>query len=187
MDWREPFEDARATIYVLNSALEIVYCNKAWDRFAIENAGAHLMRESQIGQDVLALTPAPLKKFYAQMFGGVLTTGITSDWVYECSSDRQFRRFHMHVARRRSVDMTPNLVVSNALLIEQDLAPEHLSTDLKGVEDKNGLICMCCHCRRTRLPGQQDLWVFVPELIRSMPLNVSHSICPPCFGTHYAK
>jgi hypothetical protein len=189
--WPQRLDDAPAIIYVLDGALRIVYCNLAWNRFAEQNGGAHLCRDTQVGRDVLALTPEPLKPFYGQLFRSVLETGVASDWVYECSSDLQFRRFHMHVARKKPPNKPPMLFVMNSLVIEESIEESHRSPgspfSFERFRDHNGLISMCCHCRRTRLRDKENSWVWVPELVRRMPLDVSHGICPVCFDLHYLK
>jgi hypothetical protein len=33
----------------------------------------------------------------------------------------------------------------------------------------------------------RDLWLWIPELVRKMPLEVSHGICSVCFYVYYEK
>src|SRR3954468_23652689 len=51
-----------------------------------------------------------------------------------------------------------------------------------------GLILMCCGCRRTRrrAPGEES-WEWVPNFIERMPSRVSHGICPACRKHYYTE
>lgn len=90
----------------------------------------------------------------------------------------------MHVARKTSPDQSPFLVVINSLVLEQAQQRPGIHYDMSALREKNGLITMCSHCRRTRLP-EDDSWVWVPELVRRMPREVSHGICAVCFEIYY--
>ena len=37
------FDDNSAIVYALDSSFHLIYCNPEWDRFALENGGAHLL------------------------------------------------------------------------------------------------------------------------------------------------
>jgi hypothetical protein len=32
-----------------------------------------------------------------------------------------------------------------------------------------------------------EVWVWIPDLVRRMPMDVSHGICAVCFDIHYGK
>lgn len=182
--WRE-FEDDPSIIYVLDRDFRIRYCNAAWDRFALENRGAHLARALQSGANVMTATAPPLRPFYARLFGAVLQTGEQMHCVYECSSDISFRRFHMLVSRKRVSSADLFLVVVNSL-VEETVQPDSpVRYDPDSLRDSNGFITMCSHCRRTQLPGEESRWAWLQDLVREMPDDVSHSICPVCFDLHY--
>lgn len=92
--WRpEQFDDDPAIIFLLDSTFCLRYCNPAWDRFAKENGGYHLLRETQIGRSVIDVTPSPLRPFYSTLYQSVLDSGEETYCYYECSSDETFRRF----------------------------------------------------------------------------------------------
>ncbi len=178
------FEDEPAIVYVVDSAFRLRYCNAAWDRFALANRGSQLLRETQIGHSIMDITPAPLRRFYSTLFGGVLRSGDLAEHVYQCSSDEKFRLFQMQVTRTYD-DRLPCLVVKNSLLLEQEHERGDFRDDSQALRQGNGLIMMCCHCRKTRLPNAVDSWVWIPDLVRSMPQGVSHGICLACFEIHY--
>ena len=177
-------ENDPAIIYSLDGSFNIAGCNAAWDNFALENGGGHLVRSNQIGRNVMDVTPAPLKSFYATLFGGVLDTGVEKSCLYECSSDKVFRRFHMHVARAGAPGREFLLVV-NSLVLERPHDEPAFEAPYADLLEKNGLITMCSHCRRTRLPGDEERCVWIPRLVRETPGKVSHGICRICFELYY--
>lgn len=77
------FEDNSAVIYVLNSALNIAYCNAAWDEFARRNGGGTLVCNQPLGTNALDVTPTPLLPFYTALFETELRDGREMDCLYE--------------------------------------------------------------------------------------------------------
>jgi hypothetical protein len=180
------FEDNAAVIYLLDSAFCLSYCNAAWDRFALKNGGAGILRKTQIGRSVMEVTPAPLRRFYGALFRRALQTGDGADHVYECSSAEKSRFFHMRVDRKVT-GQGPFLVVINSLVLEEAQQREIFRGDPQALREENGFITMCAHCRRTRVPNAVEVWVWIPDLVRRMPMDVSHGICAVCFDIHYGK
>ncbi len=175
-----------AIIYVLDSSFRIAWCNLAWDRFALENGGDGVLREQQIGRSAIDATPARLRAFYMAVYNRVLHYGEEADCVYECSSAETFRRFHMHI-KRKDTPRGAFLVVMNSLILQEPHTGPDAPYDTHGLRDEHGLITMCAHCRRTQLPETTDTWVWAPELVRRMPLEVSHGICSVCFDIYYGR
>jgi hypothetical protein len=189
LEFQSQFEHDAAIIYVLDSNLNVAWCNGAWDQFAVENGGANVLRERQIGRNVLDVTPSPLLPFYEKLYASVLGDGKERNHLYECSSDRTVRRFHMHVARKDTTGEGSFLVVVNSLILEaaqrESGQPTASEYDFQALQEDNGFITMCSHCRRTRVPNAADRWVWVPDLVRKMPRSVSHGLCLVCFNIHY--
>ncbi len=188
LDWESRFESDPAVIFVLDSDFRLRYCNEAWDRFAMENGAVpQALRDRQIGRSVMEAMPAPLKRFYARLYAQVLFVEPSADHEYECSSAEIFRRFHMSVQRLDVAGESSFLLVVNSLLVEEPFERPSALYSSDALRQEDGLITMCCHCRRTRVPGGEDLWVWVPGLVREMPPDVSHGICPICFDIHYGQ
>jgi hypothetical protein len=181
------FEDDAAIIYVLDRNLNIAYCNAAWDRFAMENGGASLFRRNQIGCNVVEITPPPLRPFYAKLYARALRGDQDVSCEYECSSGETFRRFHMDLMRKDIPNQGSFLVIVNSLILETARQYPDIHYEFRALCEENGLITMCSHCRRTRIPNGGDHWVWVPDLVRAMPRNVSHGLCPVCFDIHYGQ
>jgi hypothetical protein len=186
-DWPSAFENDPAVIYALNGDFRLTYCNAAWDRFAAGNGGTDdLLRDRQIGRSVLDVTPPPLRLFYAALFAGALESTAGINHIYECSSAEIQRKFHMHLHRIDEPGPGPLLLVTNSLILEtphqSPAADPHESLRQPG-----GLITMCAHCRRTLVPDSKGLWVWIPDLVRRMPREISHGLCDVCYQVHYGK
>jgi hypothetical protein len=180
-DWLAQFENEPSIVYILDSAFRLSYCNASWDRFALENGGSHLLRKTQVGIDVMEITPEPLRAFYSALYLRVLESGEETDHVYECSSGEKFRLFRMLVRRADS-----HLVVINSLALEQEYQDPGFRSDSQALVDQNGIVTMCCHCRKTRILNAVDSWVRIPAFVNKMPPLVSHGICSDCFSAYYA-
>jgi hypothetical protein len=86
-----------AIIHVLQPQMEIVYCNRAWDRFAPQNSGGGLCRRFVLGTSVLNITPDVLKPFYLAGYEAAHKRSKPWECDYECSSPSLDRYFHMRV------------------------------------------------------------------------------------------
>jgi PAS domain-containing protein len=179
------YEDSPDVIYVVDSALNITYCNKAWDRFALNNGGSLLLRKDRIGCNIVEITPPVLRPFYADLYERVLGRGEETGHVYECSAPETSRLFHMHLTRKTVRNQGSWLVIINSLVREETRQHPRWRTDLDVLREPNGLITMCSHCRRTRIPNAGESWVWIQDLVRAMPREVSHGLCPVCFDIHY--
>jgi hypothetical protein len=99
--------------------------------------------------------------------------------TYECSSATTFRTFQLRmfpVGRGVLMVHTP---------IEQrphDREPE--PPDESVFRDGHRFISQCCNCRRTRQPERRS-WHWIPAWVNQLPDDVTHVLCPPCFGYLY--
>jgi hypothetical protein len=179
-------EQDPAVIYAVDASLRIVYCNAAWDRFALSNGGHKVVRALQVGRDLAESIPPSLQAFYWQAFEQVWNSGEPWTHEYECSSSEALRKFQMRVAPVYPGDKNAPLVIVNSLVAE---APHsRISYDaLDSVyRDSEGILTMCCHCRRVRRVCA-TIWDWVPAFVRSMPEGVSHGLCDPCLELHYGS
>lgn len=187
--WAPQLASDQAVIYALNSEFRLIWCNEAWDQFARENGGLELLGAAQIGVSVMAVTPAPLQAFYAGLYRRALNGEDFVEHSYECSSDETFRIFHMQVKRMKLPESDPFLVVVNSLNLEESIPHSAAlpAPTRESLRQASGLITMCCHCRRTQIPGSENTWVWIPDLVREMPDEATHGICPTCFSMHYGS
>jgi hypothetical protein len=181
---RANLENDPAVVYFLDSNLRIIHCNLAWNRFALQNGGSHLLREMVWGRAVMDSVPVPLKAFYAAAYDRVLSFQQPWECTYECSSAAVYRAFRMGVYPDPD---DSGLVVVNSLTVERPHGSERPPATLTAdYTSEHGIITMCCHCRRTQRTGQEEIWDWVPSFVESLPPFVSHGICPVCLNLFYS-
>jgi hypothetical protein len=169
-------EEDTSVICSVDGDLRIAYCNRAWDEFAKENGGAGLDRDSIRGREILDFIAPPLRDYYGEVFGRVVASGQGWEHAYECSSASLFRIFHMWI---RPLTGSGGLLMVHALRIQRPHGAERpASPALDEVYVSEGIVTMCCHCRRTKHPA--GTWDWVPEYLNAAPALVSHGICPGC-------
>jgi hypothetical protein len=174
-------EASRDVAYQLNSDLRIVYCNPAWDRFALANNGASALSDRVLGSTIMDFVPPELLDFYRAAFASAQDTVVEFD--YECSSPDLYRTFEMQIL---PIEEPSGYAVINALRVEDRmerirpalvLGPEYVSDA--------GIITVCSHCRRTRRVDCSDQWDWVPDNLKPVQRNVSHGLCPICYAYFY--
>ncbi len=180
---RSVLERSQAVICVLDPELRITYCNPAWDEFACQNAGPGALAQGVIGSPLLEAVPDPLKAFYREFFAQARATGKVQEFDYECSSAQVFRTFHMQVL---PLKQEQGFLVMHSLRVEKplDFRSEHAPDDWR-YAGPDGIIVMCCHCRRTRRVHDAEVWDWVPAYLRPEQAKVSHGLCPVCYAYFY--
>jgi hypothetical protein len=182
--YRSTLETDPAVIYALDQELRIVYCNEAWDRFSAANGGRGLQRDRQVGCSVVETIPLALRPYFIKNYQSVLATGQPWEHSYECSSPTLFRQFRMMACPDLA---SKGIVVVNSLWVERAHDPAERSDRVADdylYRREDGLITMCCHCRRTSRTGNSR-WDWVADYLRRPPHNVTHGICEVCVNLYY--
>jgi hypothetical protein len=167
--------------YLVDSSLNLVCHNKAWDRFAQENSAPELAGGAAIGTNLLRVTDESLRPFYSDAFNRVVREKMVWEWQYECSSPERFRKFLMRV---HPVTLSGWIFVTNSLLVEDRHALG--ATDSKGYINSHGQIQLCIHCRCSKRATPPERWDFVPANLKAQLANVRNDLCPTCRGYYYA-
>jgi len=165
----------------LNSFLRIVYCNPAWDRFALANNGELARSDRVLGSMIMDFVPPKLIDFYAAAFA--LACDNVVEFDYECSSSDLYRSFRMQIV---PIDRHRGYTVIHALKHEEAMEGKRpaLALHPKYLSDA-GIITVCSHCRRTRRVDVSAQWDWVPASLRPAQRNVSHGLCPACHAYFY--
>jgi len=71
----QAIERSEAVSYILDSQYRIMYCNPAWNRFAIANGAPQLANEAVVGSDLFAAIPEVLRASYSAAFRYVVSRG----------------------------------------------------------------------------------------------------------------
>lgn len=181
----ENLEADNSIVFMLRPDLRIIYCNKAWDLFASQNGGTGLGRNAILGTPILDVIAEPLKSFYANGFAQAKRQGRPWEHDYECSSPDLYRLFHMRVLPLAE----SYLLVENSLRVErpQGLERPAMPADAALYLTEDGILTMCCHCRRTRriTTAAVPVWDWVPAFLVDPPGRISHGLCRNCRAYFY--
>lgn len=173
--WRTQFDRNDTATCVLDVAFTIVYCNPAWDRFALANNGESAIASRICGTPLFRYVPRVLEYHYSKLFERAREKNelVTAD--YECSSPDVFRKFRMQIS---PIPDTSLLAVVHPLLAHGDIPyPVFRSTDHDyGLGE---LVTICAQCRRTKRL-HDNVWDWVPEFLRNPPDRVSYGVCQEC-------
>ncbi len=177
-------ENDGGTIYGLWPAFNLAFFNSGWLRFAALNDGEpQISVQWPLGRCVLEAIAEPLRPFFVENYGRCLREGRPWEHAYECSSPEVYRQFHMTAFPLGNAE---GLLVVNSLRREVP----HTRVPCPPLEElyrnDNGVVVQCCHCRRTRRAGTQNVWDWVPAWLSNRPASTSHGLCEPCMGFHYS-
>lgn len=172
-------------IYGVWSNYRLAYLNPAWFQFAMENGGEpHITAEWGLGRSILDCMSGIVRKVYKAKYDKCLISLEIANYQYECSSETVYRRYHQIVY---PLGKHEGLLIVNSLIVDRPHNKEKRPTrDANKLlyMDKNGFICQCALCRRTKNLRKAEQWDWVPEWVRQCPAHTSHTFCPTCFG-HY--
>lgn len=182
---RESLRNDSGTIYGLWPDFTLAYVNLGWMRFAALNGGEpKLTSQWTLGRCVLDAISEPLRPFFAANYKRCLQEERPLEHLYECSSSRLYRQFHM---------TTFPLGNAEGLLVVNSLRQEVAHTRIvcppldELYRNEHGIVAQCSHCRRVRRIGADQIWDWVPAWVADMPPNTSHGLCEPCIGFYYSE
>jgi hypothetical protein len=169
--------------FALDEKLELIYCNPAWDRFAVQNGAPHLLAEKVLGAPVLRSTSGELSVYYQSLYDRALADRKPREHDFHCSSADVERLMRMHVYPLRSV---PALLIVCSLRVERPHA-ETSGEPIQGLyRNEHGFIVMCSNCRRTHRAGvEPETWDWISDFVAHQPPLVSHSLCGLCLEYYH--
>jgi hypothetical protein len=180
----DTLEESGDTACLLDADLTIVYCNPAWDRFALENDGEAATRAHVLGRNLMQFVPDELKPFYDAAFQSARCDIVAFD--YECSSPDIYRTFRLILFPQNRTETGYALV--HSLRVEEPIAgrrPVLAPGAAYHLPGQPALVCS--HCRRTRRVEAPERWDWVPAYLTPGAEIVSHGLCPVCRQYHYPK
>ncbi len=184
---REELEKSGNVSCVIDEGLHLVYCNPAWDQFALSNDGDGAVSSRVIGTNLLNVVPETLKLLYDQLFAVARDTRLMWPLDYECSSANLYRLYRMEI---RPVQPA-GFVLVHALRVERPHGSDrtNFSPDENRYSDSRGLITMCAHCRKTRRVPEPETWDWVPEYVGpgAPRTRITHGLCGPCMAYFYPE
>lgn len=179
----EALQTSSESIYGLWPDLTLAYVNKGWSQFATANEGGEAVAEKwTLGRSILDAIPAALQPFFVSNYARCLREARPWEHRYECSTATHYRQYHMLTFPLGEAE---GLLVVNSLRLEEPHSriPNDPLEEL--YRNDHGILTQCCHCRRMRRDGIEDIWDWVPAWVANQPPRTSHGICKPCLGFHY--
>ena len=179
-------ENSKHSIYGLSKNLNLTYFIPSWFRFLKENNFEESdLHKFPLGTSIIEALRGEIKDFYIQNYKKVLETGEIWQHEYECSSSKEFRKFHQGVYPLKNGE---GLIVINSLLVNlpmDQIGRKAHDAIAKNYLQSTGFITQCSNCRKCQRVDQEEVWDWVPEWVERMPANSSHSICPTCFDYYW--
>ena len=121
------------------------------------------MRRHQLTRCIFDSVPASLTAFYQDLYDNVRATRKERTHIMECSSPLLLRRFHMSIRSfGESGLLTVNTLLEETPHSREGHEPETHQDDSRYV-DRNGIVTVCSHCRRTQNVLQPELWEWAPD------------------------
>jgi hypothetical protein len=187
---RNETDAATSIIFGIWSDFRLAYFNRSWQRFAEANdAPSQLSSADGLGTSVLDVCGDALRPFYRDWYRACLAADSEGlfpfQHEYECSSADLDRRFAMTLY---PLGQREGLLVVNSLIAESahdDHQCPPRDSDRTLYSGADGLIHQCSLCRKVRHPREKNRWTWVPNWVRSSPLDTSLGICPNCFDFYY--
>jgi hypothetical protein len=166
--------ESSSVTFLTNAANRIIYCNPAWDDFAIENGARGITHGGALGIDLFTVIAPELKGFYRSNLDVTRNSGEPWNLIYECSSPNHFRAYRMRVypLRDRELLFTNSLVVGSAHSLQRDVKTDDYVSSY-------GIVTMCAHCRCSR-DQRSGRWDYVLAFVRSTDTRISHGLCRTC-------
>ena len=178
----ETLENSAHSVFGLSNELKLNYFNIAWLEFARQNDGEpNISNRFPIGTPIDIAISGEFKTFFIENYKKVLREQKVWKYEYECSSPTIYRLFCQDVYPLKNGD---GLIIVNSIKVEMVFNERFRKGSVVPASDykqSNGLITQCSNCRKTKNVKIADQWDWVPLLVKKMPKNVSHSICPLCY------
>jgi hypothetical protein len=182
---RDTFECSKDVIFVVDSEFRITYCNPAWDEFALANGGEEVVAARVLRTDLMRVIPESLCDFYREVFQRCRQRHLTFDIDYECSSATLYRLLHMNILPLKH---SGELAVVNSVRVERIHGAERPALSLTDIYfGADGMITVCCHCRRTQRQDASGVWDWVPAFLQTEKWEITHGMCPVCVSHFYSQ
>lgn len=190
-DVRNVLAAERDSACLLDTAGRILFCNEAWDRFAVANGGAPgALAGAVVGR---LWSSCLVGTVVVQEFSTVLGRALAGDALSVATECNTADVGRILMCQFQPVQAVPGAPVRGVAIIYNvirsvpiaQLHEPHPPDDRLYI-DARGLMHMCAVCRRVRRGDAPDhRWDFVPAYVEQPRKNTSHGFCGTCFGIKY--
>ncbi len=182
---QDVLEGSKDVIFIVDPALQVTYCNPAWDEFAIANGGEKTVTERVLGIDLMSVIAEPLRAFYRDAFRYCNQHHLAFDLDYECSSADLYRLRHMRIL---PLEGSSGLAIVNSMRVEQLHGAERPGfSPTVTYFNTHGMITLCCNCRRALRQDASGVWDWVPAFLQPEKWEITHGMCPVCVSYFYSR
>jgi len=169
--------------FVLDDGLRFVYCNPAWDTFAIGQGAPQLALNALAGKPLFNFIPRLLQPFYRDAFRLVQIEQVNWEHLYQCPDPEEFKLYRMQIDPIVALDW---FLVRHTLAIKRSHAAVARPGQHNYLSDA-GFITMCSHCCRCRRVSAAECWDFVPDYLENRPRTLEDGLCPECMIHYYPQ
>lgn len=168
-------------IYIVDQEMCLKAYNRAWDSFARNNGGAHIMEQYPLGAKITDVGEDALQRYIEKKYREAIAENTVFELDYECSSSQLLRIFRLNAYPLLD---QKGLVISHHLVKECPHVEKRVEFS-RQFENHNGIIVQCQNCRKIRDPNNSERWLWIPSLLAECLPNISHSICGRCLDHYY--
>jgi hypothetical protein len=144
--WQTRFDESTSVTCVIDADSKIVYCNPAWNRFALQNNAPQATAGHVVGRSLFSYIPAVLEQHYRELVEMARARRELVGTDYECHNIHKFRQYHLTVL---PIPQTSLMAMVHSLRVERPVTfePHRASSYHRGA---GNVVTMCAQCRRTR-------------------------------------
>nr|WP_320193297.1 hypothetical protein [uncultured Desulfobacter sp.] len=179
----ESIKNSKDIIYIVDAEMKLKAYNKAWETFALSNGGDKIAQTFALGSNVIDVGEEPLKSFMKKKCREAIALNKMFGFNYECPSKQLSRVFRLNAYPL--VDKK-GLVMSHHLVKECPHTEKSLAFSKQFV-NSDGVIVQCMNCRKIKDPNSVDRWLWVPSLLDTGIVDISHGICSRCLDHYYPE
>ncbi len=182
---RQVLDASKDVIFLVDAELRITYCNPAWDAFARANGGEKVLAERMVGVDLLATIAEPLRELFRNACRSCHQQHLMFDMDYECSTAELYRLLHVKILPLKA---SGELAFIHSTRVERPHGNERPALSPTAVYvGGQGIITLCCHCRRARRQDASNMWDWVPAFLQPERWRITHGMCPVCVSYFYSR
>jgi hypothetical protein len=171
--WRARFQQSDSVTCVLDATARIIFCNPAWDAFALRNDGERATLGNVLGHSIYEYIPSVLENHYRKLISSALVSRNITGADYECNSPDLFRSYRLLLLPIPDTDL---VAMVHALRLERAMSDKKVPA--ASYRSWGPAVVMCAQCRRTK--REDGHWDWVPDFLRNPPRRISHAICQDC-------
>ncbi|MFT4540412.1 MAG: FixJ family two-component response regulator/two-component sensor histidine kinase [Planctomycetota bacterium] len=170
-------EECKSPACVLDSELNLIWTNPAWQHFAIAgNARDTINRRWGLGSRYIDAILPPLRNWYAERLENCIEQGEQWRHEYECPTANSYRVFGLSVDPAHSGLL---MLVHSLILERPHQNPLEVPRSVAESPDAGEAVQQCMVCRRSRME-QAENWTLIKKWVSEIPAGIGLTLCSDC-------